>query len=189
MRGRIFISYRRGDASAEARSIYERLERSFGSKRLFMDRESITKGHDFGVVLTETLARCAVMLVIMGRNWLSARDDTGGRKLDDPNDFVRLEIAAALKRNIPVIPVRLERARMPKADELPDDLKPLAMRQAAIVTHENFSGDMGRIERDLQLLLNSKPVFKSLARRVIPLLIAICIAVFLILIATVYLPL
>src|SRR5262249_17735267 len=109
MRGRIFISYRRGDTSAEARSIYQRLERSFGSKRLFMDVDSITKGRDFGLVLTETLARCAVMLVIVGRRWLSARDDTGRPKLDDPNDFVRLEIAAALKRNIPVIPVRIER--------------------------------------------------------------------------------
>jgi TPR repeat protein len=143
-----------------------------------MDVDSITKGRDFGVVLTETLARCAVMLVIVGRHWLSIRDDTGRRKLDDPNDFVRLEIAAALKRNIPVIPVRIEGARMPKADELPDDLKPLAMRQAAIITHENFSGDMGGIERDLHLLLNSKFAFNRMLRVAIASLTAICLISF-----------
>src|SRR5262249_45754315 len=136
---------------------------SFGSKHLFMDVDSITKGRDFGAVLTETLARCAVMLVIVGRHWVSARDETGKRRLDDPNDFVRLEIAAALKRNIPIIPVRVERARMPKADELPNDLKPLAMRHAAIITHENFPGDMGGIERALQLHLKSKFAFSRMA--------------------------
>jgi hypothetical protein len=173
MRGRIFISYRRGDTSAEARSIYQRLERSFRQKRLFMDVDSITKGSDFGAVLAETLSRSAVMLVIVGRDWIGARDDTGRRKLDDPNDFVRLEIEAALKRNVPVIPVLVERARMPKAEELPDDLKPLIKYQAAIVTHENFSGDMGRIERDLRLLLNPRFMLKRIILVVIVSLIAI----------------
>jgi TIR domain-containing protein len=173
MRGRIFISYRRGDTSAEARSIYQRLERSFRRKRLFMDVDSISTGRDFGAVLAETLARSVVLLVIVGRNWLHARDDAGRRKLDDPNDFVRLEIVAALKRNIPVIPVLVERARMPKAEELPDDLKPLTRYQAAIVTHENFSGDMGRIERDLRSLLNPRLILKRIILAVVVSLIAI----------------
>jgi hypothetical protein len=152
MRELIFISYRREDASGEARSIYQELASVF-PKHLFMDVDSITKGRDFGLALTDTLKRCSVMLVLVGQRWLDARDDSGKRKLDDPNDFVRLEIAAALKRNIPLIPVLIQGTKMPKADELPDDLKPLAMRQAAIITHENFSGDMDRFARDLEPLL------------------------------------
>jgi hypothetical protein len=173
MRELIFVSYRRDDTSGEARSIYQRLDHPFPD-RLFMDVDSITRGRDFGLVLTETLNRCSVMLVLVGRRWLDARDDSGKRKLDDPNDFVRLEIAAALKRNIPVIPVLIQGARMPKADELPDDLKPLAMRQAAIITHENFSGDMDRIERDLRPLLR-KFAFYRMVLLVIMFLVAIFI--------------
>jgi hypothetical protein len=156
MRGRIFINYRRGDTSAEARSIYQRLERSFGSKHLFMDVDSILKGHDFKLILDETLSTCTAMLVIVGRDWVSATDANGKRRLEDPDDFVRLEIATALKRNIPIIPVRIEAAKLPTIDELPEDLKPLTRRQATILTHENFPGDMGRIERDLHAILKSQ---------------------------------
>jgi hypothetical protein len=118
MRELIFISYRREDTSGEARSIYERPDSPFGG-HLFMDVDSITRGRDFGLVLTETLKRCSVMLVLVG---------------------------------------------MPKADELPDDLKPLAMRQAAIITHENFSGDMDRIEQDLRPLLPKFAFFLTVVK-------------------------
>ena len=96
------------------------------------------------------------MLVVMGRHWLDARDETGARRLDNSNDFVRLEIATALGRNIPVIPVRVDGARLPKADQLPDDLKLLVLRQAAIVTHDNFPRDMDGLERSLRLLLRPR---------------------------------
>ncbi len=93
------------------------------------------------------------MLVIIGRSWLDARNERGARRLDDPNDFVRLEIAAALKRNIPVIPIRVGGVQMPRDEELPDDLKALVMRQAAIVTHDNFPHDMGGLERDIRRIV------------------------------------
>jgi hypothetical protein len=175
---RIFISYRREDTAAEARSVYQRLERSFGSKRLFMDVDSIIKGRDFNEALAETLQTCAVMLAIIGRNWLSAHDDAGKRRLDDPNDFVRLEIAAALKRNIPIIPVRVEGVRVPAGSELPEDIKRLAMRQAAILTHENFSGDMSRIERDLKSLLTPKLMVSRLTLLGLSLLAVVCLALY-----------
>lgn len=153
MPGRIFINYRRDDSGAEARSVYQRLERVFGKGRLFIDVDSIQKGRDFTKVLDEHLTRSDVMLALVGRRWLSAEDESGHRRLDDPEDFVRLEIARALKRDIPVIPVLVDGAVMPKAIDLPDDLKAFSRRQASIVTHENFGRDMDGLESDLKSLL------------------------------------
>src|SRR5262249_49759992 len=93
---------------------------------LFMDVDAIPLGTNFSKVLHEEVAKCGVLLAVIGPDWSDARDEHGNRRLDDPNDFVRIEIAAALQRNIPVIPVLLEGARIPKADELPEDLKELA---------------------------------------------------------------
>ena len=137
MAGSIFISYRREDGKAEARSIYQWLSRAFGRRQLFMDVDTIEKGRDFRQVLDHTLAKCDVMLAIVEPRWLDARDPSGGLRLQGTGDFVQLEIAIALKRNIPVIPVLVDGARLPRADELPGELQGLASRQAAIVTHEN----------------------------------------------------
>jgi flagellar biosynthesis GTPase FlhF len=156
MAGRIFISYRREDSRADARSIYQRLERVFGKTGLFMDVDTIQKGRDFTKVLDEHLAHSDVMLVIIGSHWLSIQDDEGTRRLDDPEDFVRTEIARALKRDIAVIPVLVDGARMPKAEELPDDLKPLSRRQASTVTHENFTSDVEGLAGDLKAMLKPK---------------------------------
>src|SRR5262245_9269861 len=105
MAGRIFINYRREDSRADARSVYQRLERVFGKNRLFMDVDTIQKGRDFTKVLDEHLAQSDVMLAIIGNRWLTAQDEKGARRLDDPDDFVRVEIARALDRDISVIPV------------------------------------------------------------------------------------
>jgi flagellar biosynthesis GTPase FlhF len=150
MAGRIFINYRREDSRADARSVYQRLERAFGKSRLFMDVDTIQKGRDFTKVLDEHLAQSDVVLAIIGSRWLTAQDESGTRRLDDPEDFVRVEIARALKRDIAVIPVLVDGARMPKASELPDDLKPLSRRQASIVTHENFGSDVEALAGDLK---------------------------------------
>lgn len=166
MPGKIFINYRREDSRADARSIYQRLERSFGAPQLFMDVDSIEKGRDFTKVLDAHLADSDVMLTIIGRHWLGACDENGQRRLDDPGDFVRLEVANALKRDIAVIPVLVDGARMPKAAQLPDDMKLLANRQASMVTHENFARDIEGLERDLKVLLGHKPRWRSMAAAV-----------------------
>jgi chemotaxis protein histidine kinase CheA len=149
MAGRIFINYRREDSRADARSIYQRLERAFGSHKLFMDVDTIQKGRDFTKVLDDHLAQSDIMLAIIGKRWLGAEDEKGERRLEDPKDFVRVEIARALERDIPVIPVLVDGARMPKGSELPDDLEALSRRQASIVTHENFALDLEGLVRDL----------------------------------------
>lgn len=148
MAGRIFISYRRDDARADARSIYQRLQRTLGANKIFMDVDSIESGRDFRKVIDRYLSETSAILVLIGRNWLTASTDLG-RRLDDPEDFVRTEIATALKRDIPIIPVLVEDARMPRVEDLPEDIRPLAFRQAVRITHENFANDMNRIERDL----------------------------------------
>jgi tetratricopeptide (TPR) repeat protein len=155
MPGSIFISYRREDSKADARSIYQALERTFGANQLFMDVDTIEKGRDFRKALDETLARCQVMLAIVGPNWLDARDEAGARRLEHAGDYVHQEIAVALKRNIPVVPVLVNGAKLPGEAQLPASLKGLAMRQAAIVTHENFQSDMAGLERDIRALITS----------------------------------
>lgn len=163
MRDKIFISYRRDDARADARSIYQRLERSFGAERLFMDVDSIPRGSDFRVLLDRFLRQCTVLLVVIGRGWLDARDEHGNRRIDDPADFVRIEVAMALARKVAVIPVLLDDARMPTHDDLPLDLKPLAFRQAASVRHETFARDMDVLDNDIRLLVASAKQRRVLA--------------------------
>src|SRR6476659_990150 len=141
MASKIFINYRRDDSIATAVHLHERLAQVFGRDNLFMDVDNIPFGIDFEEHLNGQVAACDVMLVVIGPNWLNAKDDTGQRRLQQPDDFVAIEIAAALARNIRVIPVLVDGARMPKASELPDSLKPLARRQAAEVRHSHFGRD------------------------------------------------
>jgi tetratricopeptide (TPR) repeat protein len=137
----IFINYRREDSISTAGRLHDRLAQTFGKKNLFMDVDSIPAGVDFVEHLSNQVAACNVVLVVIGRNWLNARDESGERRLDDPDDFVAIEIAAALARDIRVIPVLVDGARMPKPRELPDSLKPLARRQAVEVRHTHFAKD------------------------------------------------
>src|SRR5262245_62901008 len=101
-------------------------------------------------LLHEEVAKCSVLLAVIGPNWLDARDENGNRRLDEPNDFVRIEIAAALQRDIPVIPILLDGARVPKADQLPKDLEELALRNALDVRHASFHNDMDKLIRGLK---------------------------------------
>src|SRR5438876_7475462 len=118
MVGRVFISYRRDDTAADARSVYQRMQRTFGSRQLFMDVDSIQRGRDFHQVLEDHLRKSAVMLAVIGPRWSDARDADGNRRLDDPEDFIRLEVARALNRDIAVVPVLVGGARMPKSADL-----------------------------------------------------------------------
>src|SRR5215467_6621554 len=150
MAGKVFISYRRDDSAGYAGRVRDRLERELGRNLVFMDVDGIPLGTNFSKVLHEEVAKCDVLLAVIGPNWLDARDEHGNRRLDNPNDFVRIEIAAALQRSIPVIPLLLDGAKIPKADELPEDLKELQLRNGMEVRHASFQDDMDRLIRGLK---------------------------------------
>jgi tetratricopeptide (TPR) repeat protein len=138
---KIFINYRRQDSIDIAGRLHDRLTQAFEQKNLFMDVDNIPAGVDFVAYLNSQVTACDVILVVIGRNWLDAKDESGRRRLNNPDDFVTIEIAAALARNICVIPVLVDGARMPKASELPASLKPLARRQAIEVGQLQFGRD------------------------------------------------
>ena len=141
----IFISYRRDDTSAYSRLLYERLGQEFGQELVFMDVETIREpGADFVDAINAGVEKCTVLLALIGKDWLSC-DSEGKRRLDDPEDFVRIEIASALKRDVLVIPVVVEAAKIPVADDLPEELKILARRQALKLSHEDWDYDIGKL--------------------------------------------
>jgi hypothetical protein len=150
MAPKIFISYRRDDSAGHAGRVHDRLQGEFGRDLLFMDVDSIPLGTNFVEVLAEEITKCDALLAIIGPGWLDARDEKNQRRLEKPDDFVRVEIGTALKRGIRVIPVLLEGTHVPKADQLPDDLKGLALRNGLDVRHASFSEDMERLIHGLK---------------------------------------
>jgi hypothetical protein len=145
----IFISYRREDAEGQAGRLFDDLVKRFGEQSVFMDVATIEPGRDFRKAIDEQVASCGVLLALIGRNWVDARDPAGRRRLDDSLDFVRLETAAALKRDIPVVPVLVQGASMPRADQLPADLAELAFRNAIELTHARWDSDLTVLVRAL----------------------------------------
>ncbi len=160
MAGIIFISYRRDDSKHAAGRLVDRLQGEFGDDQLFLDVDNIELGLDFVEVINERVAACDVMLVIIGPHWLTAVGRDGARRLDDPNDFVRLEVQAALDRNIRVIPLLVDGAEPVRADQLPDSLARLANRQFTRLAHESFMDDSGRLTRALARIIESSGVQK-----------------------------
>jgi TIR domain len=139
------ISYRRKDSVAYAGRIHDRLTTEFGSDNVYFDIDSIPLGVDFRQVIDQMVARCDVVLVVMGPQWLTIRDK-GKRRLDMEGDYVRLEVQAALRRGIPVIPVLVAGAKMPNENQLPDVLAELAYRNATEVRHDpDFHSDVDRL--------------------------------------------
>lgn len=145
MSGRVFISYRRDDSAGHAGRVHDRLTAEFGRDLLFMDVDAIPLGSNFSKILSEEVGKCDALLAVIGPTWLDVRDEAGQRRLDDPTDFVRVEIAAALQRDIPVIPILLEGTRIPKAGQLPENLKELAQRNGLDVRHVSFHADMDKL--------------------------------------------
>ena len=140
--GSIFLSYRREDSEGQAGRLYDDLVAVFGPDSVFMDVAAIQPGRDFRKSIDQSLNSCGVFLSLIGKSWLTAKDTSGQRRLDDPADFVRIETGAALKRDIPVIPVLVQGAPAPKPDQLPDDLKELAFRNAVELTHPRWDSDI-----------------------------------------------
>jgi tetratricopeptide (TPR) repeat protein len=145
MSGPIFISYRREESRWSAGRLYDRLTRHFDRKQVFMDIDGIALGVDFVKMIEKKVSECDVLIAVIGERWLTAKDGQGGRRLDNPEDFVRMEIAAALKRDIRVIPVLMDGVSMPASRDLPDDLKALARRNALAVSDTGFEDDCGRL--------------------------------------------
>jgi formylglycine-generating enzyme required for sulfatase activity len=150
MPSKVFISYRRDDSAGHAGRVHDRLEREFGADLLFMDVDAIPLGVNVIKILRNEVAKCDVLLALIGPNWLNARDEQGNRRLDNPSDFLRIEIATALQRDIPVIPILLDGARMPKADQLPKDLEELSVRNGLDIRHASFHPDMDKLIRGLK---------------------------------------
>jgi predicted ATPase len=142
---RIFISYRRDDSSAWAGRLYDRLSERFASHDIFMDVDTLAPGVDFVEALEKSVGSCEVLVAVIGRQWLTVLDEEGKRRLENAEDFVRIEISTALKRGIRVIPVLVEGASMPHPSELPEDLKALARRNAIEVSHTRFRADLERL--------------------------------------------
>jgi TIR domain len=128
MGGHIFISYRRDDSPASAGRLYDRLSNHFASDHIFMDVDNLDLGVDFVEEIQKRVSSCDVLIAVIGRRWLSSSDEEGQRRLDNAEDFVRLEIATALKRGVRVIPVLVDGASMPRRPDLPDDLELLVRR-------------------------------------------------------------
>ena len=141
----IFISYRRADTSGYAGRLQDDLGELFGDETVFRDVVKIEPGRDYVDVIDGALESCAAVLVVIGREWLDYRDETGRRRLDDPTDMLRLEVATALKRETVVIPVLVEKAQMPDAEDLPEPLRALARRQAIELSDVNWDHDVGRL--------------------------------------------
>jgi tetratricopeptide (TPR) repeat protein len=150
---RIFISYRRDDAAGEAGRLADHLNRRFGRGLVFLDIDTIDPGTDFVRVLQSSLRETAAVLVVIGQRWTSARDSAGGRRLDSAKDFVRLEVEESLGRDIPVVPVLVQGAAMPKPEELPSSMASLTTRQAVTLDHAEFHDDANRLCDHLEKML------------------------------------
>lgn len=149
----IFINYRRDDSRGLAGRLADNLRRAFGSRAVFMDVDGMKPGLDFVKQLDAQVSQCDVVLAVIGTNWFDARDDKGQRRFDSEHDYVRIELASALKRDIPVIPVLIDGATLPPEEALPDDLKSLARRHAMELRYTRFNADAHALELALRDLL------------------------------------
>ena len=148
----IFVSYRRADSADVAGRIYDRLIARFGQSEVFKDVDSIPLGVDFKEYLDNIVSRCKVLLVVIGDKWLGATDSTGQIRLNDPRDFVRIEIEAALMRDIPVIPLLVQGASMPPEEKLPPGLRKLIFRNGIPIRPDpDFHRDMDRLIAAIEL--------------------------------------
>jgi hypothetical protein len=146
----IFISYRRDESWAAAGRVHDRLLQEFGPDAVFIDVDSISLGADFVKAVQDAVAESHVLLAVIGPRWLDARDRRGRRRIDDPDDFVRIEIATALRAGKLIVPILIDGTQIPKAASLPDDLKDLAKRNGLDVRRASFHSDLNKLVRQLK---------------------------------------
>jgi hypothetical protein len=148
---KVFISYRRDDTLPYAGRLCEALMEEFGGDNVFMDIDSISPGRDFAVVLEEAIRSCDVLVVLIGRQWLTISGPTGQRRLDDPADFVRREIIAGLERKITIIPALVQNVPVPRAGELPEAISKLFAHQVCELSDTRWQYDVRRLLRAIKL--------------------------------------
>jgi TonB family protein len=148
----IFLNYRREDSSGHSGRLFDALSGHFAG-RLFMDVDTLEPGVDFIEAIEQAVGSCEVLIVVIGREWLTVKDAAGRRRLDDPADFVRLEVETALERKIRVIPVLVQGAPMPRAEELPPSLARLSRRNAIEISDARWAYDVDRLARTIQKIL------------------------------------
>jgi len=141
----VFISYRRNDTGPYARLMKDRLRRRFPQTQVFMDLDSIEAGLDFEEVIRDALSSCLVMVGLIGQKWATAADEEGHRRIDDPGDYVRLEIRTALERGVRTIPVLADGAKPLRRQQLPPDLRKLARLNALEMSYDRFEYDESRL--------------------------------------------
>ena len=154
---KIFISYRRDDSAGHAGRLYDRLEGHFGQGKVFMDVDAIEPGLDFVQVVQQAIKSCDGFISVIGRDWLQSTDAAGVRRLENPEDLVKLEIAAALGRGIRVIPVLVQGTQMPRVTDLPEDLKGLASLNALEISDTRFRADVDRLIEALEAPTHEQP--------------------------------
>ena len=157
MSGRIFISYRRQDSAGYTGRLFDRLSNHFGQANIFMDIDTIELGVDFTQKIQEAVTSCDVLLAVIGPIWLTVTDADGQPRLNDPNDFVRLEVLTALERDIRVIPLLVQGASMPKEKELPKELNSLSRRNGMEIEHASFDSDVNLLITKLEKMLGPTP--------------------------------
>jgi Tol biopolymer transport system component len=178
----IFISYRRSDTPDAVGRIYDRLIADFGKARVFKDVDSIPLGQDFRGHLNEIVGGCAAVLAIIGPRWTDIRNEAGQRRLEDPDDFVRIELEAALSRSVPVVPVMVGHAPMPGTSQLPSTLSSLAFRQSIEVRPDpDFHNDATRLVSALRAIVDPnapqvQPLLEKQKRSWLPWLASFAIA-------------
>lgn len=163
---KIFISYRRDDSQWQTKRLYDALcdQVPKPKQNIFYDLDSMRVGRDFRAKIDAAVSQCDLMIAVIGKNWLSQVDnETGNRRIDDPNDFVRIEISTALRREIPVVPVLVDETTMPKAEKLPEDLKSLSYRHGVKLRLDSFHSDMDALLNGLNLteLVGRKPFWSG----------------------------
>ncbi|HET9569388.1 MAG TPA: toll/interleukin-1 receptor domain-containing protein, partial [Vicinamibacterales bacterium] len=146
----IFVSYRRQDTQSATGRLCDKLQAHFGAEQVFHDIESIEVGSDFAATIESKIAGSSVVLVMIGQHWAETTSDHGHARLFDPGDYVRLEIATALHRRIPVIPVLVEGAAMPQASALPNAIAGLSTRQAHEISEQRWQYDTDMLVRQLE---------------------------------------
>ncbi|MCW5950888.1 MAG: toll/interleukin-1 receptor domain-containing protein [Propionibacteriaceae bacterium] len=153
--GRIFISYRRQETAWPARQLYEALCERYGASQVFKDVDNIAPGEDFVERVSSTVTSCQVLIAMLGPRWADIADDDGNRRIDDPDDFVRLEVGTALSRGVLVVPILVDGAALPRAADLPPDLAAITRRQAVEISPTGFN--LTRLYDALDQALRQEP--------------------------------
>ena len=158
--GKIFISYRRADSEYVVGRLYSDLCKAYGRENIFEDVDSIPLGVDFRGEISKVVHSCDILIALIGENWQKITDDSGNVRIQDPDDYVRIEIEEALKRGIPVIPIMTGKAKVPRESDLPNSLKQLAFRNAIRVRPDpDYESDFNRLKEKIDKIY-SMPVNK-----------------------------